>query len=72
MELSNNCIFLPIASLFYIYNYASSGEEECYEKVLLSFFIFFTISLHAQKFEELAFTPPMGWNSWNTFEVKID
>ena len=26
----------------------------------------------AQKFEGLAPTPPMGWNSWNTFEVNID
>ena len=25
----------------------------------------------AQKFEGLALTPPMGWNSWNTFEVNI-
>jgi alpha-galactosidase len=25
-----------------------------------------------QKFEELAQTPPMGWNSWNTFQTKID
>ena len=25
----------------------------------------------AQKFEGLALTPPMGWNSWNTFEVDI-
>lgn len=25
-------------------------------------------SLTAQKFENLALTPPMGWNSWNTFE----
>jgi len=25
----------------------------------------------SQKFEGLALTPPMGWNSWNTFEVKI-
>lgn len=24
------------------------------------------------KFEGLAMTPPMGWNSWNTFETKID
>ncbi len=29
------------------------------------------ISLNAQKFEKLAMTPPMGWNSWNTFTVKI-
>jgi alpha-galactosidase len=28
--------------------------------------------LFAQKFEELAQTPPMGWNSWNTFQTKID
>lgn len=26
----------------------------------------------AQKFEGLAPTPPMGWNSWNTFEINID
>jgi alpha-galactosidase len=26
----------------------------------------------AQKFEGLAQTPPMGWNSWNTFSVHID
>ncbi|MBN1781641.1 glycoside hydrolase family 27 protein [bacterium] len=26
----------------------------------------------AQKFEGLALTPPMGWNSWNTFEVHIN
>ncbi|MBN2102679.1 glycoside hydrolase family 27 protein [bacterium] len=26
----------------------------------------------AQKFEGLALTPPMGWNSWNTFETRID
>jgi alpha-galactosidase len=26
----------------------------------------------AQKYEGLAPTPPMGWNSWNSFAVKID
>lgn len=26
----------------------------------------------AQKFEQLALTPPMGWNSWNTFAVNIN
>ena len=26
----------------------------------------------AAKFEELALTPPMGWNSWNTFGCDID
>jgi alpha-galactosidase len=29
-------------------------------------------TLFAQKFEELAQTPPMGWNSWNTFQTNID
>lgn len=28
--------------------------------------------LIAEKFEGLALTPPMGWNSWNTFGTKID
>jgi len=27
---------------------------------------------YAQKFDGLAPTPPMGWNSWNTFETEID
>src|SRR4051812_40129281 len=26
----------------------------------------------SQKFEGLAATPPMGWNSWNTFQTKIN
>jgi alpha-galactosidase len=26
-----------------------------------------TAAAHAQKFEGLALTPPMGWNTWNTF-----
>ena len=28
--------------------------------------------LHAQKFENLAATPQMGWNSWNKFACNID
>ena len=28
--------------------------------------------LAAQKFDNLAPTPPMGWNSWNTFHVNIN
>ena len=31
-----------------------------------------TSTSFAQKFEELAQTPPMGWNSWNTFQTNID
>lgn len=37
--------------------------------ILLSFL--FT-QLHAQKFQGLAQTPPMGWNSWNTFQTNIN
>jgi len=28
--------------------------------------------LESGKYEGLAMTPPMGWNSWNTFETNID
>ena len=27
---------------------------------------------YAQKFEDLAMTPPMGWNSWNKFGCNIN
>ena len=27
--------------------------------------------IEAQKFKDLALTPPMGWNSWNTFQTNI-
>ena len=30
------------------------------------------LHLSAQKFENLAPTPPMGWNSWNTFQTNIN
>ncbi|HYD51312.1 MAG TPA: glycoside hydrolase family 27 protein [Gemmatimonadaceae bacterium] len=33
---------------------------------------FFAIPLQAQKFEGLALTPPMGWNSWNRFGCNVD
>jgi len=31
-----------------------------------------TLQLPAQKFEELALTPPMGWNSWNKYGCNIN
>jgi alpha-galactosidase len=34
--------------------------------------LFISMSAFAQKFDGLAPTPPMGWNSWNTFAVNID
>ena len=41
---------------------------------ILALLLFSTLStknLFAQKFENLAPTPPMGWNSWNTFQTNI-
>lgn len=29
-------------------------------------------SAHGQKFDKLALTPPMGWNSWNKFACDVD
>src|ERR1700759_1533791 len=40
------------------------------KKLLLAMLIA-SNSLIAQKFDSLALTPPMGWNSWNTFQTKI-
>lgn len=43
-------------------------------KTILALFLFCScaLPLRAQKSEGLAMTPPMGWNSWNTFTVKIN
>lgn len=41
-----------------------------------AFYLFLTVcflsanDIYAQKFENLALTPPMGWNSWNAFECE--
>lgn len=42
------------------------------KKIFLALVIFLSAKLFAQKFENLALTPPMGWNSWNTFETNIN
>lgn len=39
--------------------------------VFVSLLLFSTLSF-AQKFEGLAPTPPMGWNSWNHFACNVD
>jgi alpha-galactosidase len=31
-----------------------------------------TVAVSGQKFPNLAPTPPMGWNSWNTFNTNIN
>ena len=33
--------------------------------------VLLTLKMNAQKFPGLALTPPMGWNSWNTFQTNI-
>jgi alpha-galactosidase len=41
------------------------------KKIILTF-LFITSLVSAQKFDELALTPPLGWNSWNTFATDIN
>ena len=41
--------------------------------LLLSWLIIiFSTSAFSQKYENLALTPPMGWNSWNGFACNVD
>jgi alpha-galactosidase len=42
------------------------------KKFIFLLILCFPISLMAQKFKELAMTPPMGWNTWNTFGTSIN
>lgn len=39
---------------------------------ILFLFILFSSAAYTQKFQGLALTPPMGWNSWNTFQTNIN
>jgi alpha-galactosidase len=40
--------------------------------ILIALAAFAGVNLHAQKFPNLALTPPMGWNSWNKFQCDVD
>lgn len=42
------------------------------KRVLLLLACLATTSAYGQKFDELARTPPMGWNSWNHFACNVD
>jgi alpha-galactosidase len=42
------------------------------KRLVLLLILCLPVSVFAQKFKGLAPTPPMGWNSWNTFALKID
>jgi len=41
------------------------------KKSFIALLLISCLQSFAQKFENLAPTPPMGWNSWNTFQTKI-
>src|SRR5882672_599232 len=44
----------------------------CMKRLIVLCLLFVIVKgSHAQKFEGLAMTPPMGWNSWNTFQTNI-
>jgi alpha-galactosidase len=40
--------------------------------ILLSIICLFSINAYGQKFEQMAQTPPMGWNSWNKFGCNVN
>jgi alpha-galactosidase len=42
------------------------------KKLLMIIVCMMASSAYAQKFEHLAMTPPMGWNSWNNFGCNVD
>ena len=42
------------------------------KKTILILLFITSAYCHAQKFENLAQTPPLGWNSWNTFGTDIN
>ncbi len=40
--------------------------------VIAQMFLSFLVSSYCQKFDNLALTPPMGWNSWNKFGCDVN
>jgi alpha-galactosidase len=46
--------------------------KKVFSIALAAFFFFIGGDITAQKYEGLALTPPMGWNSWNKFACDID
>ncbi len=41
------------------------------KRIILLLLVTASLKTFAQKFPGLALTPPMGWNSWNTFQTNI-
>ncbi|HEY4789449.1 MAG TPA: glycoside hydrolase family 27 protein, partial [Bacteroidales bacterium] len=42
------------------------------KKTLIALAMLCAGTLYGQKFNQLALTPPMGWNSWNKFACEIN
>lgn len=42
------------------------------KKLFVAVLLVISVQSLSQKFEDLALSPPMGWNSWNTFQTKIN
>lgn len=42
-------------------------KKICFALALIS-----AVNIYSQKFDKLALTPPMGWNSWNKFACEIN
>ena len=42
------------------------------KKTWIILLLFLPVAASGQKFPNLAPTPPMGWNSWNTFNTNIN
>lgn len=42
------------------------------KKIILILVLFLSVLIFPQKFKNLAPTPPMGWNSWNTFQTNVN
>lgn len=42
------------------------------KKILPLLLILLLSNMYSQKFDNLALTPPLGWNSWNTFGTEVN
>jgi alpha-galactosidase len=42
------------------------------KKYLILIYSLVSVSLYSQKYDGLALTPPMGWNSWNKFACNVN
>ena len=42
------------------------------KKLFILIVLLFSFNVYGQKFEKLALTPPMGWNTWKTFAGDIN